>query len=123
MQVQAGGVGLVAEREDDLVPADAEIEKEIVGDLAGPQSLHNVSWLNLFPARVFRDELVRRVAPEEAVLFVIKPDEAEFVLGVDLSIAAEVCVGLVIYVDDGVVRLISYRENALPEVITTIGAK
>src|SRR5262249_21070511 len=120
LQVQSDRAWLVAQRKDEFVPTDSEIQNQIISDLAGPQPLQNVRGLDLFPASVLGNKLIRRVAAEEAILFVVKPDEAELVFLVDLKVAPQIGIGLVIDVDYWIASSIGHCENSLSEVITPV---
>src|SRR5882757_4915167 len=115
--------GLIAKREEELAPADAEIEQEIIGDLAGPESLKNVGRLDLPPTGILGNKCILRVAAEETILFVVQPDEAELVLGIDLPVAAQVGIRLVVDVHYGITRLIRHRKDSLRQMVPALGAE
>ena len=77
----------------------------------------------MLPTGVRSNKLIRGVPAEKAILLVVEPDEAELVLRVDLEIAPQVGIGLMIDVFHGVACLIGHRENALVQVVTTIRAE
>src|SRR5205823_13639315 len=52
--------------------------------------------------------------------FVVKPDETELVLRVDLEVAAQIGVGLVVYVHGGYIGLIHDRKYPLVQIVTAI---
>src|SRR4029077_18304134 len=63
------------------------------------------------------------VAAEKAILLVVEPDQAELVLRIDLPIAAQVCVGLMVDVHHRSARLVRHCENPLVQIVTAIRAE
>src|SRR5258705_30318 len=66
---------------------------------------------------------ILRVGGEETILFVVQPDEAELVLGIDLPVAAQVGIRLVVDVHYGIADLIRHRKDSLAEIVPAIGAE
>src|SRR5215475_8371571 len=97
---------LIAEWEYFFVVASANVQQEVIRELACPQPLQDVCGLDLKPGCFWRDEEVTGVRTEETVLFVIQPDEAELVFRIELPIAAQISIGLVVDVLLRISRLI-----------------
>src|SRR5260370_39528523 len=91
--------------------------------MAGPKALQDVGRLDLKPARFLSHKRIGGVSPEEAVLFVVKPDEAELVFGIDLVIAAEGGVSLVVDVHHRNTGLIGYGVYFVAHVVSAVGAR
>src|SRR4029077_10337767 len=75
---------------------------------------------NLLPTRFRSNVVISGIAAEESILFVVEPDEAEFVLGIHLKVASQVGICLVIDVVHWRARLVRHRENPLVQVVTAI---
>src|SRR5437764_15003333 len=78
---------------------------------------------DLPPTVVMSDKLKSGVTPEEAILLVVKPHKTKFVFWIDLPIAAQVGIGLVIHIMHRYVILVCHRQNPLAEVITPVRTK
>src|ERR1700722_17029311 len=114
---------LISQRKHFFVVAGANIYEEVVCDLTGPQGLQNVCGFDLKPAGLRSYELKGSVAAEEAVLLVVKPDEAELVPLVQLPIAAQGGVGLVINIGGRIASLITNRENTPANIVAAVGSE